>query len=298
MMRHYCTLFDRAYLAKGLVLHESLLRHSSEPFTLHILAMDAEALTVLHELGLQQVQLLPLASFEQVMHLAKVREGRTWAEYCWTSASNLMEYLMLWLDDGVTYLDSDLMFFSDPQVMFDELGKRSIAIVPHRLIPEKKHLEVNGIFNVGWVTAQNTPAGRKCIQTWAKQCRDWCFNRVEGPKFADQKYLDTWPGDYPGEVQVIQNIGANVAPWNVANWRVDEGPTVNGVPICFYHFHEFQELAAGVLQLTNYPVRAADSQFIYDPYIEAYTRAKVRIQAAEKSIRNHRRVMELESERA
>ncbi len=297
-MHHYCTLFDRNYLAKGLVLQESLEKHSSEPFTLHILAMDHETLERLYALQLSNVHLMPLDTFEEAMHLARIREGRTWAEYCWTCGSNLMEYLMGWLDAAVTYLDADLMFFADPQVMFTELGERSIAIVPHRLIPEKKHLAVNGIFNVGWVTIKNTPAGKRCIDTWAKQCRDWCFNRVEGPKFADQKYLDTWPGDYPGEVAVIQNIGANVAPWNVGHWLVTEGPEVNGVPVCFYHYHEFQELGGGALQLTNYRLRAEDSQYLYDPYIDAYDRAKARIRGAECEIEERQRQMELESERA
>jgi hypothetical protein len=295
VMRHYCTLFDRAYLAKGLALHDSLMRHSSEEFTLYILAMDSATCAILYQLNLPNVRVLPLHVFERELHLAEVKASRTYPEYCWTAASQLIEYVMRWHGDDVTYLDADLYFFSDPKVMFNELGARSMAIVPHRLIPEKAHLAVNGKFNVGWVTIRNTETGRQCIARWAAQCRERCSSAIG---CGDQKYLDEWPDLYGEECGVIQNIGANVAPWNVGNWNVTEGPLVDGAPVVFYHFHEFAELEDGSIRFCNYRLGVGETALIYKPYCEAYDAAKVLIAYAECSIAHQRSLMELQSERA
>jgi hypothetical protein len=272
-------------------MYESLKRHSSEDFTLHVLAMDSKCLAVLHEMNLPNVQILPLPAFELEMNLSEVRSNRTHQEWCWTAASQQMEYLLRWLGDGVTYLDADLFFFADPKVMFDELGERSIAIVPHRLIPSKKHLEVNGKFNMGWVTIQNTETGRKCIARWAAQVRERCSATVG---CGDQGYLDEWPSLYGSDCCIIENIGANVAPWNLANWRVTEGPMVDGVPVVFFHAHEFVDES----RLTNYELRLADIGFIYKRYIAAWRAAGNLIAQAETIISDSQRIMELQGERA
>ena len=64
----------------------------------------------------------------------------------------------------------------------------------------------------------------------------------------DQKYLDEWPDLYPN-CHIIQHIGAGVAPWNYAQYSFssgsDENILVEGTPLIFYHFHQFQILSNG-----------------------------------------------------
>ena len=62
-MRHYCTLFDRNYAARGLALHRSLLRHCGE-FTLHILCLDTPTFNALAALCLPRVELIDLGTLE------------------------------------------------------------------------------------------------------------------------------------------------------------------------------------------------------------------------------------------
>lgn len=286
-MRNYCTLFDRAYLEKGLAMYESLRRHSSEDITLFVLPMDEECRWILDAMALPGIKLVNLEKFVSELDLGETRKTRTHAEWCWTCASQLCWHLMYGMLDEITYLDSDLYFFSDPESVFKEIGKRSIAITPHRLIPSKRYLEINGIFNVGWLTFRNNEHGMRCLAEWADDCKKWCYNRVEPMRFGDQKYLDAWPMRYSAEVCQL-SIGVNVAPWNVGNWRVTEGPCVDGVPIVCYHAHEFKEQSGGFL-LTNYELRAEDLEFIYGPYMDAYRAAKARIEQV---------ALKLESERA
>lgn len=305
IMRHYCTLFDYKYMPQGLVLYESLKKHSSEPFKLHILTLDDEShnhcqdvINRTDELGpcscgrmgdigsecsscghlhyLESVGIYTIRAWFPDNDVKELRETRTWQEYCWTLASNWAEYLLIEKQlPEITYLDADCYFFSDPKVIHDEIGDRSIAVIPHRLIPSKRHLEVNGKFNVSWVTFKNNPIGRECLSTWAWQCREKC-SATDG--CGDQGYVDCWDTKYGHELCVIQNIGAGAAPWNLANWPVTEGPNLGGQPIVFFHAHEFRCNPDGTFFLSGYDLRDEDREFIYRPYVES-------IQAAQRQIK-------------
>lgn len=201
-MRHiYATLFDKNYLAKGVCLIRSLGRHyPSDNWTLYVLALDEQTEYFIKHLNIKigddHLVVKTLAEVD-TPELAAAKANRDHKEFCWTLGS----YFTHWVFKNAgaheaIYLDSDLYFFDDPQIILRELGQKgSVGIIPHRLIPEKKHLEVNGIYNVGWVAFRGG-AGLKVLKTWRNQCLEWCYNRVEGDRFADQKYLDTWPKTY------------------------------------------------------------------------------------------------------
>lgn len=280
-------------------MHESLLRHFTQPWTLHLLAADLKTLGLLDDMRLQNVDVMPLAGFEHAMNLKEIKESRTWKEYMWGMASNLIDFWLPWMDeDGITYLDSDLRFLSDPSVMFEEIQNRSIAIIPHRFIPSKQYLVRNGIYNVAWVSIRNTETGRRCSARWRQQVMQWCFDRVEGQNACgDQKFLDEWPALYGRECCIIQNIGANLAPWNLANWHLSErnGEVyADDTKAVFFHAHEFQDAA----HLTNYVLRDEDRQHIYSPYVAAWTAANTRIAEAERKAAEQRHLIEMEAQRA
>lgn len=270
-MRHYFTLADKNYVARAVAMIESLKRHSSKRIEVFFLALDEEAYNAMAGLRLEGVTVGRKWNVDLGDH--------TWQEYCWLQASQLCEAQVGRFNDITTYLDADLFFFSDPEIILREVGRRSVGIIPHRFIPSKKYLERNGRFNVGWLSFEGGSfteyiTGEVIAKEWAAQCREWCYARNEDGKFGDQKYLDAWPEKYGDKVCVIQNIGAGTAPWNLANYRLTEGPKVDGVPVVFYHYHEFAELPDGKYRLTNYALRPEDKEFIYKPYIAAYEAAK------------------------
>lgn len=174
----------------------------------------------------------------------------------------------------VTYLDSDLYFFDDPERIFTVIGDRSIAIVPHRLISEKQHLIVNGIYNVGWVTFRNDKPGRECLINWAMNCREWCYARYEDGKFADQKYLDAWPSQYGNALAILDQPAIGAAPWNIGQHVISEGPNIDLARLIFYHYHELVERDDGTFRLTEYALRQEDILYLYQPYLAAYHRAQ------------------------
>ena len=77
-----------------------------------------------------------------------------------------------------------------------------------------------GTYNVGWVGVRNDPDGIAVIRWWREQCIEWCYDHVDGDRYADQGYLDSF-SRLSTRVKSVDNVGANLAPWNIANYRID-----------------------------------------------------------------------------
>ena len=71
---------------------------------------------------------------------------------------------------------------------------------------------------------------------------EWCYDRLEDGKYADQKYLNEWPDLYNEHLVISSNIGIGVAPWNITSKPLQEKNgkiTVADNPLVFYHFAGF-----------------------------------------------------------
>jgi hypothetical protein len=238
--------------------------------------MDRACYETLFQLKLPNVHLIALEDFEAGDEkLLRAKENRSLIEYYFTCTPSLPLFI---LDrhpevDQITYLDADLFFFDSPIPLYDEIGVNSIAIIEHRFSPNLRHLRTCGIYNVGWLSFKRNEHALACLQWWREQCIKWCYDQVEEGRFADQKYLDTWPDRFPGVV-VLRHKGANLAPWNVSNYmiREDRGRVwVDEQPLVFFHFHRLEKVNAWLYNhnLVDYGVRISSSvlRSIYAPYI-------------------------------
>jgi hypothetical protein len=177
---------------------------------------------------------------------------------------------------ALTYLDADLYFVGDPAPLFDEVAGHSIAIVPHRYPARLAHMTAAfGTFNVGWIWFRRDEQSLACLAWWRERCIEWCYDRVEDGKYADQRYLDEWPQRFSG-VRLIQHPGANLAPWNLETHHlslVDDSVMVDGQPLLFYHFHRLRQIRPWLYapRLTDFlvPPNALVRQHIYVPYLRA-----------------------------
>lgn len=273
--RHYCTYFDHRYLSLGLALHASLLRHGGE-FTLWVLALDEEAAAFLDAADLSSLRVVRLTQLETFdPELKAIENTRTRVEYYFSCSPCLPRYLMR--TEGlneITYLDSDLWFFSSPESVFNELGDGSVAIVPHRLHgrAEKSHAKY-GRYNVGWLTFRNDANGRACLDWWRERCLEWCCDRVEPTRYADQKYLDDFERLFHG-VRAIEQSGANLAPWNVGGHALTQdaaGIRVDGHPLVFFHYQGLRQVARNTYDsnLAGYGARLTPllRTGIFEPYL-------------------------------
>lgn len=252
-IRHYCTYFDSNYLPRGLVLHQSLEKHSEGDFRLYVLCLDEQTEGVLKSLNKPTIVPISLKQVEAWdSDLLKVKSNRSTVEYYFTLSPILPLYVFEHFGcDIVTYLDSDLMFFSSPEAIFEELGNRFIFVTEHRFSTHIKNCEVYGRFNVQCQAFRKGKPGLDCLRRWRKQCLEWCYDRLEDGKFADQKYLDEWPESYGDALVISQHPGIGVAPWNVAdmNLEVVGGELlVNGRKLVFFHFHGMKKIACRLIK--------------------------------------------------
>ena len=273
-MYYFCTYFDSNYLIKGLALYRSLLRHAIA-FRLWVLCFDDLAYEILQKLALPEVDPISLRDFEEGdEELLQAKGNRSRIEYYFTCTPSLSLYILRNCPevDVITYLDSDLFFFSDPLSIYEELGDNSILIVGHRFPPHHKRRERFGIYNVGLLSFRRDNDGLQCLNWWRERCIEWCYDRVEDGRFADQKYLDDWPTRFPGVV-VLQHKGAGLAPWNVENYslRLENGQVlVDSQPLVFFHFHGVKRIGRLLIDpnLAGYEVHIDSllKEYIYRPY--------------------------------
>ncbi len=275
--RRYCTYFDSHYLWKGLALYRSLARHV-EGAELTALCLDDAAHDALTRLALPGLHALALADLEAAEpRLLEAKPGRSRAEYYFTCTPALVHHLLARLPRGESlgYLDADLFFFADPAPIYRERPDYATLIIPHRFPDKLRQLEVHGIYNVGLVSFVHDDDGLECLRWWRDRCFEWCFDRVERDRYADQKYLDSWPTRFR-RVHVVRHRGANLAPWNVERDPLSaEGGrvTVGGDPLLFYHFQGFRRLNRWMADSGFAAYRARMTpllrEYVYAPYLTA-----------------------------
>lgn len=255
-------------------MYNSLLQHCGE-FHLFFLCLDAQSVKRLDSMSLGNVTVIPLETFEAGdTELVETKTNRTTLEYYYTCSPSLPLYILKTYPEIhlITYLDSDLYFYSDPQPLIDELDGYSVGITWHNF-PEYKSTQRTGKYNVGWLTFRRDVNGLACLRWWRERCIEWCYARHEDGKYADQLYLDQWPELFAG-IRILHHRGANVAEWNVADYTIyeDNGKVmVSGYPLVFYHFAGFKQVSRYVfnpsLHLNMGFTPRALREKVYKPYI-------------------------------
>jgi len=309
-MYYFCTYFDQHYLAKGLALYHSLKQHCPA-FRLWVLCLDEACYQALFKLALPEVELISLERFEEEdTPLQIAKQNRSRVEYYFTCTPSLPLFILNHHAEVnlITYVDADLFFFSDPAPIYDEMEGYSIGITAHNFFvsmesnlgnflnlsiirritslpvirvlmslkpPSLLELEKTGMYNVGWLSFRRDANGLACLQWWRERCIEWCYDRFENNLYADQKYLDQWPKQFPGVV-VLQHKGANLAPWNLNNYLISLDKSrvlVDNQLLVFYHFQGFRSITNWLYRSGFRPYNTKPSkvtlEHIYLPYIYA-----------------------------
>jgi hypothetical protein len=305
-----CTLFDHNYLPRGRCMIASARRQGFAG-DIWVLCLSEECRQAMTMLALDSVHCITLGQLEEhVPRMIEAKNNRSILEYYFTCMAALHTYLFDTLPDvdGTMYVDADIKFFASPWVVFDAIGDAPVAVTPHNFVPHMRHLEMYGDFNGGWSAFRRTHEGQACLKWWLEQSLEWCFNRVEGWRYANQKYMNRFP-DIAHGTRILRQKGFNCAPWNIGNFKLTEREGrlwVDDEPLVFYHFHGLRRRSVCFEFPHNVyatPVSWLVRNKLYRPYIaelvrfERQQKAAVSIAGLPASTASPRRAWPLELRR-
>ncbi len=275
----FVTYFDSYYLSRGLVLYESLCRNCID-FVIYIIAFDDDCYEKLCEFDLSKAVIIPYYIFED-SELLSVKESRPRKEYLWTTTPKTVQYVFDNYDEKLCiYVDADVMFFGDPEVLIDEMHEQdAVMITEHRFADYCDHTESAGKYNVQFMPFKSEKS-KHILNDWKKKCLDKCCLDPENGYCGDQKYLDDWQ-DIFDDVHVMENLGGGVAPWNVSKYSFNRRDNIiylidnanqSTNRLIFYHFHSFVFFDKGVVRLADQDYRIPDTaiSYIYKEYIKQH----------------------------
>jgi hypothetical protein len=289
-MLNFCTLFDANYLTRGLVTYESLMQTTNGNAHLYVFAFDDKCHETLTTMRLPNLTVIALTEFEDAALLA-VKPTRTRGEYCWTATSSTILYCLQQFGlSNCTYIDADMVFYQNPQVLMDEIpAGKDVLITLHNYTPRYDKSRLSGKYCVQFMYFRNTEGGLRVLNWWRDRCLEWCYNRHEDGKFGDQKYLDDWTERFAKEVHVLQNLGGGMAPWNVQRFDFQqvgnqisaelkdakglEAATITEggkTDVVFFHFHGVKTYVndAAIFAPKMYALSASVRRIFYEPYLQ------------------------------
>jgi hypothetical protein len=247
-MDRLCTIISLNYLPQAMALLDSTKKIYPN-IDFFILITDAKSRD---QKGLEWATvLLPEDLDIPSDWLADMRSYYDLVELATSFKPFLLKTLLAGDVSTATFLDPDILVFSELEDGMSAAKSTGIAITPHRLTPSNivtsNFSELSflryGIFNLGYIAV-----GQKALpmlQWWSERLRWYCTRFPDDVVFTDQKWINFVPAFY--DHTVIRNPGYNFAPWNI-----DERPlgNVNGVlyineiRLVFIHFSQMSSILA------------------------------------------------------
>lgn len=286
----YCTIFDNNYLARAIALHSSLMK-TNHTARFAFFCIDDRSADLLDMLRLERSIVVRHEQFA-TPELLLVRPHRSQGEYCWTCKPVAILYAMERLPDAewVVYVDTDMMFFSDPDAALPGPAAHYL-LTPHRFHGAFGRFERQaGRHNAGYVAARNSAIGQQVISWWRDQCLASCSSIPTESSYADQKYLDEF-GQHAREGESSDHDGLNAAPWNIEKYRVSVADGIvrlGDVSLLLYHFQSLQLFDDGTAALYTGDRRIPDDLriAIYEPYLAELRRAYLKIRAINEGFKD------------
>ena len=242
-------------------------------------------------LSKENKQNIILVNFNELMvfeDLFRIREERPFIEFYYTLTSHLIDFVLKRYNEPIcTYLDADMFFYDNPEVVIEEMGNKDVQIISHgfsqkRVDRIKK--EESGEFCVEFNTFKNSEKALELLSWWKERCREYCG--YENGNFGDQKYLDAWKNNE--NVSIVANPGAGIAPWNINQYifHSQDGERIFvkkrcgslAFPIIFYHFENIQYIDENTVDINVYKMFLFNDnkviKLLYTDYLKRISRIK------------------------
>ena len=203
------------------------LGKASPASIIYVLAFDDKCYEVLTDIAYKNVKLISMKEFESERMLA-IKNSRSHRSYCWSCTPFLIKYIIENRGEDIcTYIDADMLFYSNPDVLIDDIdkAKADVGIVEHRFgegTIQEEQIRIAGRYCVEFNTFRNNENSLKILNWWADKCEECCTDDTSKSSdglFGDQMYLTDWLDRFDN-IYVMKNHGGGMAPWNVYRYRL------------------------------------------------------------------------------
>ena len=280
-MNNYCTYFDKNYLSKFLVLRKSIKKFKKKNI-FYVLCLDE----IVEKFFLKNnfKDIIPISLFKlenKYKALSNAKKNRSLIEYYFTLSPFLPRYINEILKvKKVSYLDSDLYFFRNPDKLIRQDDDSSVILI------KQESKRIYGTFNVGWIIFNfNYNETENIVNEWCRQCINLCsdFPDPSIDAYAEQKYLDSWPNKLK-YLKILYPEYSCLSPWD-KNYVIEK----NLDSMISYHFHGFSisnnNFSTGFSQFNKKPTKKI-LKSIYKPYVNDLNDIEKKYNISSGSIRN------------
>lgn len=262
------TIVAKNYIGLGQILGQSLHRHNPE-IDFQIFVSDEFKAKPDH---LPQNVIIAKSVLKQLSEEEWTDMAFKYdlTEFCTSIKPFCFEYLFSLGYEKAYYFDPDIYVFSSIESIIQSLDSHSVALTPQIAGIHANYtgehpewaMNVNGIFNLGFCGIRNNDWGNRVVQWWKERLRDQAFADRSVGQFTDQKWMDWMPGFLGDQLQVLQSLGMNLAPWNYferkvctdkdghirVSYRTEDMPQRND-RLVFVHFagYDYAKLKKGIV---------------------------------------------------
>ncbi len=264
---NFCCISDFNYSYKVLTLNQSLSK-VMDNYKLIIYCLDDNIFNLFKKLNLKNIETYKIKDIDDD-EFKNTYFNRSWVEYIWTATPIIIKHFLENNKGDCIYIDADLFFYNNPLEFIEDNKNYEILITPHNFSEKYRKLELYGKYCVQFIYLKNNLKTLEILNTWRKQCIDWCYAKYTDGKFGDQKYLDEWPIKYQKSVKVSSHLGY-LAPWNINNYFFENEVFYykeNKINPIFYHFHNLNFINNKKIDIGNYEIKKNIQDKIYMEYI-------------------------------
>ncbi len=253
-MRNYCTLGDHRYLPQLICLIDSIIENFNHEYKIHVLCLDDKVFNCLDK-KYKNINLYPINKIEEDFSIKALRylpagqeaisnamssnKDPQFVQFCWALAPCFTDWVMQRIKQSCTYVDADLFFFNDTSQFFNELGKKSIGLVRHRI----DYIYTSGEFNVGIVHFEHDGPGRSALKFWCDAMKNPRNQYSLGyGTCGDQKYLEAINSIYRDDVSIVDKNFGHLAPWNITFHKYENDKIIwnnTQQDLVYFHFAHF-----------------------------------------------------------
>jgi GT2 family glycosyltransferase/glycosyltransferase involved in cell wall biosynthesis len=248
-----CTIIARNYLSHARILAKSYLQH--EPggrFYLLVVDKLPEEVCFGADVHVIEPEELDFSNYQEMCLKYDVTELSTAVK-----ARLLSVIFNHYREDQVIYFDPDIFITRPLDELKEALASTSIVLIPHLLKPipmdgykpSEQDILIAGAYNLGFIALKQSYQVHAFLKWWEERLLDKCRVAPSQGLFVDQKWIDLVPSLFSSTI-ILRDDTYNVAYWNIHSRvieRCGEQFFVNGRPLAFFHFSNFDPAKCQVL---------------------------------------------------